>query len=389
MKRKQSGRPLTDAFVDRMKQPGRYGDGRGTHGLSLLVKVRTNGRVARYWCQRARVNGQWSSIGLGNADLVTLTEAREAARDNARSLHQGTDPRVQAKVLPTFQEATEAVFEIHKATWRNPLTAGNWWSIMEHHAFPTIGGKLVADITSADVLSVVLAVWHDKQDTAKRLRQQLRAVFQYAVATGYRADNPAGEAIDGALPKNGKATKQHHRALDHSEVAEAIVKVHQGKAKRATKLMIEFVALTACRTNEARLADWTEFDMGAGIWTVPGNRMKQGKGHRVPLSDRAIAILETAKGLSGSSGLVFETAQGKALSPATARKALSDLSIPGTMHGFRSSFRSWCAEQNVTREVAESALAHTTGNATEQAYQRSDLFEARREIMERWAQHIS
>ena len=387
MRRKQSGRPLTDAFVDRVKQPGRYGDGRGTYGLSLLVKERTNGRVARYWCQRARVNGKWSSIGLGNADLVTLTEAREAARDNARSLHQGTDPRVQAKVLPTFQEATEAVFEIHKATWRNPLTAGNWWSIMEH-AFPSIGDKPIDTVASADVLSVVLALWHDKQGTAKRLRQQLRAVFQYAVAKGYRTDNPAGEAIDGALPKNGKATKEHHRALHHSEVGKALCLVHQGKAKRTTKLMIEFVALTACRTNEAREADWTEFDLSAGIWTVPGNRMKQGKEHRIPMSDRAIEILEAAKGLSGSSGLVFETAQGKALSSATARKALSYLSVAGTMHGFRSSFRSWCAERNVPREVAELCLAHTV-RGVEGAYQRSDLFQARREIMQAWANYLS
>ena len=388
MKRKQSGRPLTDVFVGKVSRPGRYGDGRGTHGLSLLVKERTNGRVARYWCQRARVNGQWSSIGLGNADLVTLTEAREAARDNARSLHQGTDPRVQAKVLPTFQEVTESVYAIHKATWRNPLTAGNWWSVLNTYAFPAIGDKPIDTVTSGDVLSVLVALWHDKQDTAKRLRQQIRAVFQYAIAQGYRADNPAGEAIDGALPRNGKATKEHHRALDHAEVGAALNLVHQGKAKRTTKLLIEFVALTACRTNEARLADWTEFDMGAGIWTVPGERMKQGKAHRVPLSDRAIEVLETAKGLTGSSGLVFETSTGKALSPATARKALSDLSIAGTMHGFRSSYRSWAAEQNVPREVAEQCLAHAV-RGVEGIYQRSDVLDLRRGAMQAWADYIS
>ena len=221
------------------------------------------------------------------------------------------------------------------------------------------------------------------------VRQRIGAIMRWAVAQGYREDNPAGEAIGAALPRHS-GVKTHHRALPHAQVAGAIEAVRQSGASVSAKLCFEFLVLTACRSGEVRLARWDEFDLEAAIWTVPASRTKAGREHRVPLSTRALEVLAGARGLADGSGLVFPSSTGRALSNATLSKLLRDLNVDGVPHGFRSSFRDWAAEcSNAPREVCELALAHVNSDRVEAAYRRSDLFERRRKLMGEWAAYLA
>ncbi len=379
---------LSASFVRTVKRPGRYGDGHGGHGLSLLVKPRAVGGLAKSWSQRLRVNGAPCNVGLGPYPIVTLAEARAKALENARDVYQGRDPRERAR-MPTFEQAAKAVHGLHATSWRNPATASIWWSSMERFVFPRVGDKPISSITSGDVLSVLVPIWSTKRETARRLRQRIGVVMKWAVAKGYRIDNPAGDAVSQALPKNGTTPARHHRALPHADVAAAVAKVRASGAWPATKLLLEFIVLTAVRSGEARLARWSEIDLPGRVWSVPAERMKSGKVHRVPLSRQAVAVLEAARALSGGGAdeLVFPSMTGKELSNMTTSKLLKETGIDATTHGFRTSFRSWAAEQGVDREVAEQALAHVVAGV-EGAYQRSDLFERRRELMVAWGQYV-
>lgn len=382
---KGNTRPLTVGFIKRVDRPGRYGDGgHGRYGLALLVRVRAGGGVRKSWIQRVRVNGKATNIGLGPYPVVTLAEAREAAYQNIREMRGGADPRQKVSTIPAFRVVADMARSLHE--WRNARTAQIWDSEMARFVFPAMGDRRVNQITSADVLAVVGPLWTEKRTTAKRVRQRIGVVMKHAMAQGWRADNPAGEAIDGALPRNGTAPTRHHDALPHQDVADAIRKVGASGAEATTKALIEFVTLTACRTGEARGATWDEIDQERAVWTIPADRMKRGKAHRIPLSDRAVAILRE---LPGGDGFVFTSKRtGKALSESSMIALLKRERINATMHGFRSSFRNWCADTNESRELAEAALAHTVGG-TEGAYQRSDMFDRRRALMQRWADYVT
>ena len=372
-----------------VKRPGRYGDGFGGFGLSLLVKRRAAGGLAKSWSQRLRINGVPCNMGLGPYPIVTLAEARTKALENARDVHQGRDPREGAR-MPTFEQAAKAVHGLHANSWRNPATASIWWSSLVRFVFPVIGDKPISSINSGDVLSVLVPLWSAKRETARRLRQRIGVVMKWAIAKGYRIDNPAGDAVSQALPKNGTAPQRHHRALPHADVAAAVAKVRASGAWPATKLLLEFITLTAVRSGEARLARWDEIDRAGRVWSVPAERMKSGRLHRVPLSSGALRVLDEARALSGGDppALVFPSTTGKALSNMTTSKLLTELGVNATTHGMRSSFRSRCAETGVDREVAEAALAHVVAGV-EGAYQRSDLFERRRALMEAWSDYVS
>ena len=380
---------LSATFVKTVTRPGRYGDGHGGHGLSLLVKPRAAGGLATSWSQRLRVNGVPCNVGLGPYPIVTLAEARAKALENARDVHQGRDPRERAR-MPTFEQAAKAVHGLHASSWRNPATASIWWSSLVRFVFPVVGDKPVSSVTSGDVLSVLVPIWSTKRETARRLRQRIGVVMKWAIAKGYRIDNPAGDAVSQALPKNGTTPQRHHRALPHGDVAAAVAKVRASGAWPATKLLLEFITLTAVRSGEARLARWDEIDRAGRVWSVPAERMKSGRLHRVPLSSGALRVLDEARALSGGDppALVFPSTTGKALSNMTTSKLLTELGVNATTHGMRSSFRSRCAETGVDREVAEAALAHVVAGV-EGAYQRSDLFERRRALMEAWSDYVS
>ena len=223
------------------------------------------------------------------------------------------------------------------------------------------------------------------------MRQRISTVMKWAVAEGHRSDNPAGEAIGAALPRYNGRAKRHHRALPHCEVAAAIEAVRSSRAGIAVKLAFEFLILTAARSGEVRLATWDEIDRNKATWTVLASRMKAGVEHRVPLSDRALAILDEARALDDGSGLVLPgTRQGKPLSDMTLSKLMRDLGLDGVPHGFRSSFRDWAAEcTNAPPAVMEAALAHTVRDKVEAAYNRTTLFERRRTLMDQWMAYLS
>ena len=378
---------LSATFVKTVTVPGRYGDGRGGHGLSLLVKPTSTGRLSKTWSQRLRIAGRPCNIGLGGYPVVTLGEARKAALENRRAVARGRDPRTGG--LPTFAAAVDRVIAIHAASWRDGgRSEKQWRASLRDYAMPRLGRMPVDTITTADVLAVLVPVWSAKPETARRVRQRIGAVMRWAVAEGYRDDNPAGEAIGAALPKNG-GRQAHRQALPYPEVGSTISKVRASQAWPATKLALEFLTLTACRSGEVRGARWEEIDADSATWTVPASRMKAGLAHRVPLSERALEILDAARELSDGSGLVFPSVRGLQLSDSTLSKLLRDLGVPAVPHGMRSSFRDWAAEcTDAPREVCELALAHVNSDRVEAAYRRSDLFERRRTLMEDWAAYV-
>ena len=379
-------RTLSAAFVRTAIRPGRYGDGRGGFGLSLLVKPTANGRTSRTWSQRLRIAGKPFNIGLGQYPLLTLSEARAAALSNARSVKQGRDPR--ARQMPTFAEAVEKVIALHEPTWTGARSAQNWRSSLRDYVIPLLGHLPVSDVTTAHVLAVLVPIWTTKPTTARLVRQRIGAVMKWAVAAGYRGDNPAGDAIGAALPKSN-GVKKHMLALPHGEVTAAFARVRASGAWIGAKLALEFVVLTAARSGEVRLATWDEIDLDDAEWTVPAERMKAKRAHRVPLSPRAIEILREARTLGDGAGIVFPSVRGKALADSVLSALLRDLRVPGVVHGFRSSFRDWAGDAGQPRELAEAALAHVIPNAVEAAYARSDLFERRRQLMVDWATYIA
>ena len=287
---------LSSAFVKTVARAGRYGDGRGGYGLSLLVKPMATGRLSKTWSQRVRIAGRPANIGLGRYPVVSLAEARAAALKNARAIAQGQD--VRGGGVPTF-----------------------------------------------------------------------------------------GEAVGAALPPANEVQK-HMRALPHAQVAAVLERIRQARVWPATRLALEFLVLTAARSGDVRHATWNEIDLGGAVWTVPAERIRARREHRVPLSGWALALLREAREYDDDSGLVFPSQTGRVLSDNTIRKLLRAQGIAAVTHGFRSSFRDWCSDTGQPRELAETALARVVRGG-EGAHTRSDLFERRRGLMNRWAAYLT
>lgn len=383
---------LNASFVRAVKQVGRYGEGRGGHGLALLVRPRAAGGVRKSWIQRIRIDGQTTNIGLGPYPVVTLAEARKRALENRRKVEKGIDPRrnIGNGHAPSFAEATDAVIVIYRTGWKQGgRTEQKWRTTLQDYAFPTLGAKPVDKITTADVMAVLVPIWHEKPVLARTLKQRIGAIMRWAVCQGFRADNPAGDAIAAGLPKQNGHTN-HHRAVPHNQVASVINEVRRSAALPATRACFEFLVLTAARTSEARLASWSEVDMEGAVWTIPGERMKSGREHRVPLSMRSLDVLEQAQQWRDRSDLVFPSRTGRPLGHSTLLHLMRRLRIDATPHGMRSSFRIWAEECTDTpRTVAEAALAHVNRNQVEAAYLRSDLFDRRRVLMDQWAAYLT
>ena len=377
---------LTAAFVRTVNRPGVYGD---EHGLRLRVyESRKRKSISKHWIWRGTVNGLRRDAGLGSYPYVSLAEARQAAFEYRKVARAGGDPLAlkRHQDVPTFSEAVETVIAIHREGWKNVgKNEKQWRASLRDYAMRRLGRKRVDQITTADVMAVLIPHWHTKNETMRRVRQRIGAVMKWAVAQGYRGDNPAGDAISAALPKTG-AIRQHQRALPFAEVGAALEEVKASKAYWGTILAFEFLVLTACRSGEVRQATWDEVDLESETWTVPAGRMKAKRDHRVPLSRRALEVLHEAQGLSNGAGLVFPSAHGRAIGDSTISKLLRDLGIEAVPHGFRSSFRDWAAEcSEAPREVCELALAHVNSDRVEAAYRRTDLFERRRVLMEEWS----
>ena len=378
--------PLTARFVETVSEPGRYGDGRGGHGLTLNVHRMLDGRISRSWIQRIRVSGKVTHLGLGSYPVVTLAEARKASLANRRAVAKGIDPRTGG--VPTFAAALDRVIAVHRDGWRNPKSESQWRASLRDYAGPLMA-KPVDTITSGDVLGVLAPIWSTKRETATRVRQRIGGVMKWAIAEGHRESNPV-DAIGAALPQNG-VHKAHHRALPYSDVSGALATVRASRAWIGTRLAFEFLVLTATRSGEIRGMRWAEINTEDKVVTFSAQRMKAGRPHRVPLSGAALAVLDEARALSVSSpdSLVFPAPRGGALSDATIGKLLKEHGIEAVPHGFRSSFRDWANERTSTpHAVMEAALAHVVRDKAEAAYSRSDHLAKRRDLMDAWAAYL-
>ena len=374
---------LTARVVQSLAEPGRYGDG-GT--LHLVIAP----AGSKSWVQRLTINGKRHDLGLGGFPLVTLAEAREAAFENRRLARRGGDPLAHKRraSVPTFRSLCDKVADARE--WKG-RTADMRRSALETYAYPIFGDRPVDQIDRAAVLRVLAPIWTDKPALARKLRVWIRGALSWAEAHGHVDANFAGEAISGALPKV-KSTREHHAAIRYQDVPAALEAIDASAASGIVKACLRFTVLTAVRSSEARLATWAEIDLDARAWRVPADRMKMGADHRVPLSDAAVAVLEAVRPLAASSGYVFPSPKrpGRALDASAVVKALQRVYPDRTMHGFRSSFRTWAAEKtNATRDIAEMSLAHRVGSDVERSYARSDLFEKRRALMDAWSAYLT
>ena len=371
-----------------LKDPGRYADGGGLH----LYISKAGGKS---WVQRITIDRRRRDIGVGAFPSVGLAQAREKAADNRTAVAEGRDPLAEkhSPALPTFREAARAVHAANKPRWRNDRHSASWMQTLERHAMPTLGNTPLDRIDRGAVLQVLTPIWTTRPETARRVRQRMRTVFLWGMAHGFIETNPAGEAIDGALPPMPKV-KEHLRALPYQEVGAALGAAQSSQASVSAKLCFRLLVLTAARSGEARGATWDEIDLEGKEWRIPSQRMKAGMEHRVPLSRPALDLLHEASALRDATGLVFPSPLklGSPMSDVTLTKVLRSVGLAerATVHGFRSSFKNWTLEQTDTPwAVSEAALAHFLGNATEQAYARSDLFERRRALMQLWADYLT
>ena len=375
---------LTAAFVRSVTKPGRYSD-----GDTLLLKVGPNG--SRAWLQRVMIDGRRHDLGLGRYPIVGLAEARQRAFANRVAVSQGRNPLAEKRRprVPTFRAAAEKTFAANRARWRHASTAAHWTAGMAKHAFPVIGDTPVDRIEAQDVLRILTPIWTEKPEIARKLRQRIRLVLRWCESHGHVSRNVAGDGLAGALPAMPRV-RSHFRALPYTAVHAALETVETSPASLAAKQCLKFLVLTAVRSGEARGATWAEIDLAARTWTIPAARMKAATEHRVPLSDAAVAVLEQAREIHDGSGFVFPSPvkPGRPLSDGTLSKVLRENGLACVVHGFRSSFRDWCAETGKPREIAEAALAHTVAGV-EGAYFRSDLFQRRQRLMDQWAFYVT
>lgn len=352
-------------------------------GGGLYLQVTATG--AKSWVLRFKRLGKAREMGLGSASVVTLQEARHAALEARKVLAQGKDPITQRRAVQahgmTFGEAADAYIEAHKAGWKNEAQAHQWTQSLEDHGprreLP------VADVDTAELVRCLGRIWQTKTETATRVRGRIERILDWARVNGLReGDNPARWRghLDKLLPKPKKLTKvRHHPAMPYRELPAFMRRLleRDGLARRA----LRFTILTAARTGEVTGAQWSELELKAGVWTVPASRMKAGVEHRFPLVPELVAMLE----------LLPRAVPPFALSENGMLNLLQKhMGCPQyTVHGFRSSFRDWAAEETDTpSEVVEMALAHTIPNKVEAAYRRGDLLEKRRELMQAWADFV-
>ncbi len=376
------------AVTVRNAKPGRHADGNG-----LYLEVDESG--ARRWLLRIMIQGKRRDIGLGSASLVTLAEARDTAIAMRKVARAGGDPLAERqkalRVVPTFENAARTCHAEHKDSWKNGKHADQWLTTLETYAFPMIGTMTVDKIGTPEVRDVLLPIWLEKPETARRVRQRIGTVLDWAATKSFReGENPVRSVTKG-LPKQ-KDSGEHFAALPYDDVPAFLAKLRAtDQTGPVVKLAMEFLILTAVRSGEMRGAVWREIDFATKLWTIPAERMKAGKPHVVPLAPRAVELLEEARKLARKpddpDALVFEGSKpGKPMSDMTLTMVLRRMKVEATAHGFRSAFRDWTAETtNTPSDVAEMALAHTIKNKVEAAYRRGDLLEKRRVLMELWA----
>jgi integrase len=364
--RKHPQKALTPLRINNLSKPGRYGDG---NGLYLIVDP----SGAKRWMLRTVIHGKRRDIGLGGLRLVSLAEARAKALEYRRIAREGEDPiearRKARTTVPTFAEAAQSTMEQHRAGWKDE--------------------KRVDQIETSDVLRALSPIWLSKPETARRVRQRIKTVLDWAKAAGYRTgDNPV-EGVNRGLPRQNEK-RTHFAAIPYADVPKFVEKLPGVATSQFARLGFEFLILTAARTNEVLKAEWPEVDWDKAVWTIPAARMKAGREHRVPLAPRSLTLLRSAREINDGSRLLFPgRSVGQPMSNMVFLMMLRRMGETFTAHGFRSAFRDWASEcTNFPREVCEMALAHSIKDKTEAAYRRGDLFAKRAELMGAWDRYL-
>lgn len=384
---------LTATTVAKLNQVGMYGDGGG-----LWLQIKNGGKS---WIFRFMLNGKARSMGLGSVDVCTLAEARAKAHEYRKIIAQRIDPIEQkeeqvrrnmllaAKSI-TFTDCAMQYIETQRSGWKNAKHASQWTNTIEKYAMPVFGNLSVSDIDLSLVLRVLEPIWNTKNETASRLRGRIEAILDWATVRGYRqGNNPARWKghLDVILPSPDKVQNtEHHPALPYRDMAKFMAALRQRKG--ISSLALHFTILTAARSGEVRGAEWSEIDLESKIWTIPANRMKAGKEHRVPLSSQVCDLLNSIPKFENSN-YIFPSVKGDKLSDVTLLAVLRRMEHKDiTVHGFRSTFKDWAAETtSFPREVIEHALAHQLKDKAEAAYQRGDLLVKRSKLMQAWSDY--
>ena len=389
-------RILTSLEVSRLRGPGLFFVG-VVPGLAISVKAESS----RSWILRYYQNGRRRDMGLGPYPEVSLAQARDSAAAKRALIREGVDPIEQRKEARaelrseiesriTFEDAAGKYIESHRRGWKSAKHSLQWGATLEKYAYPVIGSKSAREIELQDILKVIEPIWESKTETASRLRGRIESILDWATVRGYRdGANPARWKgnLDMLLPARNKISKvRHFDALPWTECAAFYAQLKKRKGISAEAL--KFCILTACRSGEVRGARWSEFDVERRVWTIPAERMKAGREHRVPLSDEVAKLLEALPRFPAED-LVFANSRGGELSNMALLQMLRGVRTSCTVHGFRSSFRDWAGESTgFPREVIEHALAHQLKDKAEAAYARGDLFAKRVGLMEAWANYL-
>jgi len=372
--------------------------GAGLHAVGtvagLYLAINKNG--ARSWILRTKVGNRRTDIGLGSYPAIALSVARERALEAKEKIRQGIDPiadkRARRSVIEwTFDRCAAEYIALHRAGWKNAKHAQQWENTLATYASPEFGSKHVREIGISEVLSAIQPHWLTKNETMVRLRNRIELVLSWAAVKGFRAkENPAAWRgnLDSVLPKPSKVNKRKaHKALPYTDINRFVSRLALSDGMSAKCL--HFLILTATRSNEARGAQWSEIDMQAQTWTIPAERMKAGIGHRIPLSAPAVALLAYLPRFEGNDN-VFQGRANKPLSDMSLTLHMRRMEVDAVPHGFRSTFVDWAAERtNYPPELREMALAHKIANQTQAAYQRGDMFERRRALMNDWATFVN
>jgi integrase len=383
-----------------VKQLGGLPQGMHSDGDGLYLQVTNTGRS---WIMRYQLSGRRREMGLGSLEDVSLAKAREKVRQVRHLLLDGVDPieqrrqaaaaqRLAEAKAVTFKDAADTYIKANRDGWRNPKHAAQWPATLKTYAYPKLGKLPVAAIDTDLVLKVLEPIWRKKPETASRVRGRIEAVLASAIARGQRqSPNPAvwRGHLDQLLPARSKVRRVRHQpALPYAEVPALMKQMAGLNRPSVSSLALQFTILCASRTGETIGATWPELHLGTGIWTIPPDRMKAGKEHRVPLSKAALALVEEMGKVKLGKYVFPGWKRGEPLSDMAMLECLRGLRPGYTVHGFRSSFRDWAAEQtSFPNIVAEAALAHVIGDKTEAAYRRGDLLEKRRDLMQAWADY--
>jgi integrase len=385
---------LKGTAVTKAERRGYLNDGGGLY-------LRVSGSRAKSWVFRFRdTAGRLHEMGLGPLSTYSLAEARERARECRKLRDSGIDPieerrtkRLEVKLATarsmTFRQCAETYIKAHQAGWKNAKHARQWPTTLDRYVYPAFGELPVQLVDTALVMKALAPIWSTTPETAARVRGRIESILGWATTSGYRqGDNPARWRghLKNLLPARSKVRAvEHHAALPYAEIAAFMRELRQQQSVAARAL--EFAILTAARTGEVIGAKWGEIDDTERLWTVPAERMKAGKEHRVPLSDAALAVIDQMKTICDGDFVFPGLNPGRPLSASAMPKLLARMNQTGmTVHGTRSSFRDWVAERtSFSHEVAEMALAHAVGDAVERAYRRGDLFRKRRQLMDAWA----